>query len=192
MLLISLAVSAVLLVVINAVAFPRRGPGAGGAALCSLGAAFLLFCLTEALTVSLLLVAVAGAVCWAIKARRRWFIASSLGVTVATYATLGVAGVWEWRQLEKDNPPESLAQRLAYEERPRTAAPPESMAAATADRLASLEARLEQFERGYPAVFRRRSLELVHAGVVQQFINSPGFGVMRLREQPWPYYARQD
>jgi hypothetical protein len=192
MLFACLAVSAVFVLGFSARALTHRRAGIGEATLCSL--AFTLaffFCMSEALTLNFLLLTVAGAVCWAIKVRPRWFIVSSLGATVAAYAVVGVPGVLEWEATQNDNPPGSLAHRLAYEERHRIALPSESRAPATANRLDSLEASLDRAERGYPAVFRTRSLELVHAGIVRQFINSPGFGVGR-RIRPSPYYARPD
>ena len=70
MLLFSLTISAILLVVVNLIALSRKGTGVGRASLCSLAAGFVLFCCTGALPLPLngLLVAAAGAVCWAARA----------------------------------------------------------------------------------------------------------------------------
>ncbi|HJT78169.1 MAG TPA: hypothetical protein VJ739_13275, partial [Gemmataceae bacterium] len=183
--------SAVFLLGVSGMALARRRAGIGEAAVCCLAFAFVLFCISEVLALNALLLAVAGAVCWAFEARPRWYILSAVGATVAAYAVVGGAGVREWQQVQKDNPPVSLAPRLAYEDRPRSVPQSEGVGPATEDRLAALEAHVGDYERGYPAVFRTRSLELVHAGVVRQFINSPGFGVSRL-PRPSPYFVRPD
>ncbi len=44
----------------------------------------------------------------------------------------------------------------------------------------------------YPGFVRTRSLKQLHAGVVQQFIGSPGFGVMRSVGRPAPFYLEHE
>ena len=68
MLYVSLGFSAFLLVVVNAIALSRRKEGVGRASLFGLAATVLFFWATMlALSLNALLVAVVGAVCWAVR-----------------------------------------------------------------------------------------------------------------------------
>jgi hypothetical protein len=191
MLYLSLVVSAVFLAIVNGIAFSNREKGVGRASLWSLaGIVALPICANLLLPLIALLTAVVGGVCWAVKARPRWFLASSLGATVAAYAILALPDLWAWDRLKKDYPLESLAQRLAYEDRPRTAPAPADDASDSpaAARLAHLEERVKKEESQFSSSIRTQSLERLHAGVVQQFIDSPGFGegrMMALRPAPF-------
>jgi hypothetical protein len=186
-----LALSVIFLLFINAVARSRGGNGAGRATLCSIAAAFLLSLayLPETLPLSAFLVAAAGAVCWVVKARPRWFLVSSLGATAAAYVLIALPDLRDWHRLKKDFPVESLAERLAYEDRPRTASVPVSRVSNTASHSGSLD-RLEGIMGEHyryllsPTNRRAQALEHLHAGVVKQFIESPGFGVGRRLRMP--------
>jgi hypothetical protein len=193
--LFSLLISTIFLIVVNAVAFFRKGTGffrketgVGRATLCSLAAIIPLGCsLRPVLPLIALAVAGAGAVCCAAKARPRWFLASSLIATVAVYALIALPDVLAWDRLKKDFPMESLASRLAYEERPRNPAPSETRASSkVVDHLVSLETRLNEEEYHQGVYFRTRSLERLHGGVVKQFLDSPGFGIGRVRPRAGP------
>ncbi len=62
-----------------------------------------------------------------------------------------------------------------------------------ADHQASLEERFRKEEAKFPSFIRTRSLECLHAGVVQQFIESPGFGVGRMMiHRPAPFRLERE
>jgi hypothetical protein len=196
MIIVPLILSAVFLCIVNAVAL-REGGGVGRATLWSFLGIFALFACTMTLFLPLnaLAVALAGAVCCVVKARPRWFLASSLVVTGAVYGFVGLPTLLAWGELKKEYPLESLADRLAYEDRPRMATPTVGRPAETlsrAKRLADLEeqVRLDRWQHG--GEMRVRSLERLHAGVVRQFIDSPGFGVSRMVRQPAPWHLERD
>jgi hypothetical protein len=149
------------------------------------------------LPLNALLVAVAGAACWAVNARPRWFFASSLAATAITYGlsawAFAATTLREWDRLKHEYPMESLAGRLAYEDRPRTAPHlfaeagrlgPAAETSPRPERLDGLEARITR-EENQPRVLTLRHL---HSGVVEQFIAAPGFGVMRTVRAPSPFY----
>ncbi|HEX5270271.1 MAG TPA: hypothetical protein VFW33_07290 [Gemmataceae bacterium] len=176
MLYVCLCLSGLLLLIVNVVALRPGKPRVGLATLLSAAAVVPLIVAGFLLPIAnAILVALAGAVCYQLKVRPRWFLISSLGVTALAYgvgAAVGVREVREWEGLESRYPMISLAPRLAYETRPRRNADANSCDAA---RLSALEARLGQQEEKYHHT-RERSLELLHAGSVAQFVNSWGFG----------------
>jgi hypothetical protein len=192
----SLIFSAGFLLVVNAIAFSSGGR-VGRATFWSLVAVpTLFFCaMSIVLPLNALAVAVAGAVCSAVRARPRWFLASSLVATMAVYGCIALPDLLAWAELKKDYPLESLAERLAYEDRPRTTLArvgPHDESMSGADRLAKLEERFRHPEQPYEAHMRGQSLERLHAGVVRQFIDSPGFGVGRMLRQPRPDHLEQE
>jgi hypothetical protein len=195
MIVVPLVLSAAFLFAVNAVAFSRGGR-VGWATLWSFLGIFALFACTMTLILPLnaLAVALAGTVCCVVKARPRWFLASSLVVTGAVYGFVGLPTLLEWGELKKEYPLKSLADRLAYEDRPRMATtvgrPVETLS--RAKRLADLEEQVRQDRSQYFGEMRVRSLERLHAGVVRQFIDSPGFGVGRMVRQPAPSYLERD
>jgi hypothetical protein len=189
MLYLCLFLSALLLVVVNAVALRRNDPRVGLAALVSVAAAVPLLATGFLLpTGNALLVALAGAVCWALKARPRWFLISSLAVTAAAYGivggTVGVRELREWEQAKKTYPMTSLEPRLAYENRPRHK--PDGNPYDPA-RLSALEARFERQEEKFERT-RARSLEILHAGTLAQFVNDECFGPILMDNRPSPEY----
>jgi hypothetical protein len=186
---VSLLLSSLLLVLVNCVALRGGKPAVGKASLLSAAAAFPLLCTgVLLLPFNALLVAVAGAVCWSAGARPRWFLAASLGGTAAAYGLM----VWldvvpelrAWHRLQAVYPMESLAARLAYEDRRPSDARPSRYAS---ERLTDFESQLEKEERTYDTIVRLRSLKRLHAGVAEQFTNSPGFGVGRQIMRPSPF-----
>ena len=198
MLFICLGISAVFLVVANAVAFAYKGAGGvGRASLCGVAGVvgFALCAGPVVLPLNALLVAAVGAVCWRLQARRRWFLASSVFATVVAYVLIVLPELWAWDQLKPDYPLESLAGRLAFENRtPSTPTPrsTEALSSSTAERLTTLESRMWQAEQNYDSFVRTRSLELLHAGMVRQFIDSPGFGVGRMMGRTNPFRLRRE
>jgi hypothetical protein len=179
MLYASLFLSGLLLVVVNAVALRRKNPRVGLATLLSAAAIIPLFCMLSVLPlVNAILVTLAGLVCYSVGARPRWLLISSLAVTAAIYGvmgwTIGIREVREWDSLKAKYPMDSLAPRLAYEDRPQRGA---NTAKYDAGRLSSFETR--GAHGTWNQEMRIRSLERLHAGAVEQFVNSEGFGMGR-------------
>jgi hypothetical protein len=183
MLLSLVIVSALFLVVVNSTALGRHQAGVGRATLLSAALIVPCMCLLGwPLVLNPFLVAVAGAVCWVAGARPRWFLASSLGATAAFYGVIAwgfaMPEVREWERQKAAHPMESLAGRLKYEDRPRS---PAVVGAHEPGRLAHFEECVERKSMEYPAEGRTEALERLHAHVVRHFIESPGFGVGRMR-----------
>jgi hypothetical protein len=201
MLYFSLAVSALLLLVVNGIVLRGGKPRLGSAmALCA-SALIVTFLLTLVLlTFNALLVLLAGAACWAAGTRPRWFLLWSSVATVAAYALFSwwvvVPEIREWQRVKEAHPGESLVDRLANEgrARPAAAAPPHALARLSAfetrmQTLAEQERLTEVQRNGYMAWRRNMALERMHAGVVQQFIDSPGFGPARMPAVARPNYV---
>jgi hypothetical protein len=187
--------SAVFLLFVNLMAFCVEKTGVRRATLCSLVAIFpfLLCGISLALPVNALLVTIAGLLCWAVGARPRWFLICSLAVTIACYALIAHLELRAWERLKSEYPLESLAGRLAYEERPRPAShSAHDMTGPSSGRLVRLEMRYWQDDVQFPAPPRVRSLERLHAGVVKQFIDSPDFGMGRMRARPPKPYVLEE
>jgi hypothetical protein len=189
MLYASLLLSGLLLVVVNAVALRRDPRAVREATLLSFVAVFPLLCVQSVpLFFHAIALTLAGAACWALRARPRWFLLSSLAATAAAYGC-AVGMFWaregrEWDRVKAAYPLESLAPRLAYEDRPGREG---NAAASRADRVASLEKRFVE-ETDFRAELRERSLERMHAGFVRQFVDAQGFGVSRM-PKPAPRFV---
>jgi hypothetical protein len=142
-------------------------------------------CAVVLLAINALLVALAGVACLAVGARPRWFLLSSIFATFAAYVIvtwwLVLPDIRAWERLKPAYPAESLEARLSYEDRTRAGA---RISAGNSERLALLETRIdkhvEETRRTSRTWRRDRALTHLHAGVVQQFISSPGFGPGRL------------
>ena len=190
MLYLSLLISATLLSIVNVVAFSDKRAGIRWATLYSIVPIFLCWGMTAVL-LSTLGVAVAGVVCWACKTGPRWYLFCTVAATFACYFLIMVRVLPElrtWARLKTEYPIESLAPRLAYEDRPGAEVQYKAIMSTTAEaQLTHLEHRL--LEKVVPDdILRRRSLAHVHAGVVEQFVNSPGFGSARRFDHPRPYW----
>jgi hypothetical protein len=188
MIYLSVVPSALLLIVANVMVLRRGKAGLGAAGSFSAVVLLVTFFMTLLVpALNALLVAIAAAACWLVGARPRWFLVSSVGATIAAYALVSWSFVEgemrEWERLKEAHPGESLAARLSYEGRPRPAAPPPVFDSA---RLSLVETNIqnvvEQARRQDLHRSWRRDLALtrLHAGVVQQFIDSPGFGPIRM------------
>jgi hypothetical protein len=88
-----------------------------------------------------------------------------------------------WERLKASYPMESLAARLAYEDRQSS----DSGSVYAPERLPIFETRMGDEEKRYDVVYRSRCLQRLHAGVVEQFIDSEGFGVARQIRRPSPF-----
>src|SRR5437762_985348 len=192
MLIVSLLLSAALLIVANLVA-RRSGRLATPCVICGLGifvgwpcAMFPALMLTGAVT------ALCGPLCRVLGGGPPLFLKCSLAAVLASHLLVGILSyprIQERRTLNAQFPTESLAQRLSYETR-RTQ--PGSVALAERDRqptvtdgqvshrnpvVADLELRLDSGSN-----LRDFSLARLHADSVTDFINSPGFGITRSME----------
>jgi hypothetical protein len=182
-----LCFSAGLLAIVNAVAIWRGKRGTSVAlVLGGLASAYLFCAMIPVVVLNIILVSLAGFACWLSGARPRWVFVSTLGATFAAYGIvglfIGIPEVREWEQLKAEYPMESLAGRLAYEHRSRPGANP---ATHDANRLDQFAIAIEKQAHQSDAYWRAASLEQVHAGAVEQFVNSPGFGAVRmLRPSP--------
>jgi hypothetical protein len=109
---------------------------------------------------------------------------------VVGHIVVGVSSFLEIKEregLRERYPTESLAERLAYETRPPEA--PARLAARTDSRIAHADSSnlsdsksLTDLEDriNWAASWRARNLRLLHENAVEDFIESPGFGVMRM------------
>jgi hypothetical protein len=207
MLIGALVCSALLLLVVNLVAIGGAGRGCVAAGLAlPLG----LFIGHPLLLVNAFFVLIAGLTCLQAETRARQFLKRSFIATLGTYLVFSVPAVMEvmdWARLRELYPLESLEARLAYEnDKPagnsrmpiargastgRTAEIPKEVF----DRVTRMEEDLEAASHKWDSSLgiegwrRVRSLERLHAGYVTQFINSRGFGAMRMVRQPKPDYV---
>jgi hypothetical protein len=185
MLVESLIVAGLVVLVLNIIV---RQTGRFGVACVIAGLSFFLGfpCLgLPAVQLNALVLVVAGLVCWFTKAGPRVFLLCSLG---AFFISHGVGGwvayalIREQAELRQEYAPESLAERLAYEKELSVHARGDATFTAPrntrSDReLTGLEDLVEyQMQRATPRTFRLKQL---HEGAVEDFINSPGFGVTR-------------
>lgn len=182
MLVFSLIWSAIFLACTLAMARSRhRTPAVLGMGI----AAFLLppFCMFLSLATSLQAVGVcvATCVCAAVGGRARVFRLSMIAVTAFAYAVTIVFAVREARDaraLAARYPFQSLAPRLAYETTRHQANAPVGALQATPGlnvRWDEIQSRLESGGR-----IRQLALEQLHEKTIQQFIESPSFGVGRM------------
>lgn len=155
-----------------------------------------------ALPVQALFVMIAASICYYHSEGKRLFLKYSLAVTFIAYlvfAAFQVPELLEWARLKERYPYESLSERLAYENKPRLIAQPlqESTASLSeSGHISKIAARdlgkwenLERMIDGDGLLGNRTlSLEHLHAGVVKQFIESPGFGPIRMLDRAAPRY----
>jgi hypothetical protein len=199
---ISLAATAILLVCTAlAVAGSRIVQGrvcAVPGAFLMLGFVFQVPVLLPTFLLNALLVLVAGGVCAALKTTVRSFIAWSLAVSVISYGVGSAASFFWWKELlelRDRYPYQSLTNRLAYEEKQREApvavrsilisAQGSARDDKTKDDLTVMEERLDEDGLGR---IRVRALALLHEHFVEEFIDSPGFGVTRRVGRPSTYF----
>lgn len=122
------------------------------------------------------LVAVATVLCSIFAVRVRTFRISVIAATLATYLIVGVVFVLpEVREVSKKrdgHPLESMADRLPYEKGSRQRQP---LPGPALERLALLEGQIGNNESSRVAELRE-----IHQSYVTYFVNSPGFGVVRI------------
>ena len=182
MLLNLLVISAIFLGVVNvAVAIGGRNGAVVAFLLSALAAGLSAFALGHLLLAAIAVcVAVAAVDASRRNSPRRWFLVLSLSLTAATYVVvgglLGFLRMPDWQHYQTEYPLESLADRLAYENRPKNGADAEPC---DSDRLSVVEESFDRRANAADTQVRTNSLHLLHAGFVEQFINSPGFGAWR-------------
>jgi hypothetical protein len=121
-----------------------------------------------------LLLVLVGLICWLVKAGPRLFLPCSLAAFLVSHAVgawVAVDRIRDQAELRKEYPSQSLANRLGYEKK--------GFVGARADKaLSKLE---DLVEDRIDAGGSRRAfmLRMLHEGTVEDFINSPGFGVGR-------------
>jgi hypothetical protein len=200
----SLFESALLLGVTFAIA--RRGTPeriASASVFAGIVAIFGFLCLQSLpLSLNAILVCVFGLIGVSRGGGRGSFVAGSLIATALAYGLLtpiAIRDVQEWRCLKEEFPFESLADRLVHEKRQGSeadAASPDIAAKKVGrleEHLAALEKRFDAKDGvgdrvGTNGLMRVRSLEHLHSSSVRQFIDSSGFGPMRMISIPRPMW----
>jgi hypothetical protein len=128
---------------------------------------------------------VGGAICAAVASRRRTFLLTTLGAFLLAYLAVGLYSWMELVDVRRQTPVDSMADRLAYENRslPRAAAPPANAAAGLISLRSNWETLFEPGEPGDSRLLayrnRTRALQMLHENQVSLFVNSPGFGIAR-------------
>jgi hypothetical protein len=184
MIIAPMVLSAIFLLVANTVARSGLHPAVRGIPIpVALVAAFLAW-IFPLLWLNGLLILVVGVACGR---HHRWRLWGTLIATVLLYAIVGGMSLIDNARARQLFPLESLAKRLEYEKQARVVEKEQRGSAflpkATQDRLAEIESWLEP--KDYWRLWRRTiSLAYIHASVVEQFVNSRGFGAARNLRAP--------
>jgi hypothetical protein len=194
MLVISLIASALLLLITNVwVRWSPRGKLGSVCWLSGIACAISMGCLFPVLTVNFFLLTFVALACLCTGARAQVFLGLSLAVTLFTYgffAAVAYSALLEQDSLRAEYPFESMGDRLAHEGPRRerrtgagTARKPTVVAGVASEPTAdnSVLVRIEKHldEKSYSSELRSWFLQRLHHQYVQQFIDSPGFGVGR-------------
>jgi hypothetical protein len=196
-----LFLSAIFLLVANTVARSGLHPAVRGITIpVALGAAFVAW-IFPLMWLNGLLILVVGVACGR---HHRWRLWGTLTATVVLYAIVGGMSLIDNERARERFPLESLTKRLEYEKQARVVEKEQRGSAflpkATQDRLAEIESWLEP--KDFSLRRRMNSLHYIHASVVEQFVNSRGFGAARnfsapsldaldIREWDWDQIRRR-
>jgi hypothetical protein len=136
-----------------------------------------------ALCLNAVFVGVLAIACARTGARRRYFLLGSLVATAAAYPAAFVVFLTtserQWEDAREAHSFESISDRLQYEKtKVQTSNMPGTATAVDSNRLDSFEQQLNSTP--WKGWLRERSLQLVHADSVEQFIQTSGFGVGRM------------
>jgi hypothetical protein len=173
-LIASLCISALILGVVNLAALRGRASALSAAVVFLVLAvgSTVVGCLFPAVVLQALFLSVCAGVC---RDRRRALAWSSIAATVAAYAL----PFWSasqtlryYEQLREQYPIESLDARLPQS----PLSPTQPLSAVAEAQLAELDQVLAREQD----TFRASMLERLHGRMVQEFVNSPGFGVARV------------
>lgn len=180
MLYIALVVSAILLLVVNLIAWRAERPivliftsAFAISILPSVGGLMML----HAVMLQAILVCIAA---WIWRARRgkpRHFLVFSCIATLIAFAIPGYFAYRQTRHLQELFSYISMTERLPPPEKQR---PTETLPAATANHLATMETLIEDKERSWPSSYRKTTLRQIHEDTVEVFVNQEGFGVARM------------
>ncbi len=200
MLFISLFLSFGLLASTNPAATPGNRARHGLAHLLSgLALYFGFFCLQAIpLALNAFLICLAALFCLPFDQRPFLFLKSSLVVTVISYAILSTAAVVdvrEWVKLRERYPYESLENRLVYAKKGNHLSPRDGQGALKGSQggeplfksLEEMEVKIDVASQEFMTMRRIRSLQHLHASYVKLFIDSDGFGAMRMVTRPTRY-----
>ena len=138
------------------------------------------------------LLLVIGWICLAANTRTATFAKWSLGAVLLVPLWLGGLEIRKWANVRRTYPLESLAERLSYKlDRAKLVEPgrtPPDGRLEQQSSIASLIPLEEEIQR-FSNPGRATTLAYAHASQVQQFIDSQGLGVARMRG-PNPYHLR--
>lgn len=181
MLFIALVVSAVLLLVVNLIAWNAKHPVAPILATVfwiGLTSAGICLFVLPPVFLQAVLVCVAALIWGVSRARPRLFLMLSC---IATVVAFGIPGYFAYRQtrhLQEAFPYISMDNRLPLSTNQR---PGQTLPVATEDRLAEMEeALIEKERRLWVSDYRKSTLRQIHEDAVRVFVNQSGFGVARM------------
>lgn len=180
MLFFALIVAAICLLVVNLIAWKAKhpvGPIVGTACLFLFSGFFCMMFLPPVVLQAALVCAVA--LIWGASSYRpRFFLVLSCAATLIAFAVPGYFALRETRDLQKRFPYLSMEDRLPP---PKGKRPSDALPPAALDRLAAMEVRIEDKERGdWRVSYRTGSLRQIHEDTVRVFVTRPGFGVGRM------------
>lgn len=187
MLYFALVVAAILLLVVNLIAWRGDHPVSGRLIITSafsLGLISTVNCilmLPPVLWQALLICVVAWI--WGRRRGKAWhFLALSCAATAVAFALPGFFAYRQTKHMQEAFPYISMENRFPPTKKQR---PPAALPSHAEHRLTEMETLIEDRERGstthsLPSVFRNRSLRQIHEETVQLFVNQPGFGVTRM------------
>ena len=182
MLWISLIVSSVFLLIANVLAFQKKLGEAS--AVGFFGIVGGLLCAGPAIALTCLLTGIGGLLLWYRGAKPRSFLIYSLGAMLTSHLILGL---WVGQQTYKRNkelqesyPPQSLVARLAYETKAQGKVS-QPVGLINRPTNAASNSHLDELENWVDkGSIRTFMLGRLHDEVVENFIDSPGFGVRRV------------
>jgi hypothetical protein len=178
MLYAALILSLIQLSVANWIVWRARHPGTGVvcASLAFGLGPFFLTCLLPAVALQALLLCGAVAVWRGSRRGPRFFLALSIGATLAAYSFAGcmvVESERKYARLRALYPYESMEDRLPL---PKV----ESEGTALSPEASGRLSRVERDVTGERHSYREFQLEMLHEETVSLFVNSPGFGIARM------------
>lgn len=179
MLYIALVVSAIVLLVVNLIAWKAKHPvGMIVAKALAIGLAATGVCLVLLPPVLLqaVLVCIAALIWGASRRGPRYFLMLSCAATLAAFAVPGYFALQQTRHLQEAYPYISMDERLPLTKKQRSV---DALPAATANRLSELESSIDQEGSKGFGDWRRDLLRAIHEETVKIFVNQPGFGVSR-------------
>lgn len=151
-----------------------------------------------ALSLGSALIALVSIGCWLLGWGHKAFWRESLAAVVVSHFLVGIAVVPTIRErakLREQYPTESLEERLAYERRSarpgdETTQDPKERTTLVGPPKKPLDSDLKELDElvREKASLRARNLGMLHESAVADFIESPGFGVTRMR---WPGPQKQ-